>query len=87
MLKIIFFLLAVLFAFTSLSVTHAAVLPDAQLSDEEQTYLQTLSKAVDMILTEPEGSNVPDKEVVDQELVVPVEPTPTTQHRSRKAIR
>jgi len=69
------FLLALIFAFSTYSVTDAAILSDAQLSDEELTYLQTLSNAVDMILGEAEESKVPDQEVVEQELVVPVEST------------
>jgi len=76
MLKIKIFLLVVLFAFSTYPVTHAAILPDAQVSDDELTYLQTLSNAVDMILAEPDESNVPDQEVVDQEVVVPAESTP-----------
>ena len=63
------FLLAVLFAFSTYSVTHAAILSDAQVSDEELTYLQTLSNEVDMILAEPEESNIPYQEVVDQKIV------------------
>jgi len=69
------FLLALIFAFSTYSVTDAAILSDAQLSDDELTYLQTLSNAVDMILGEAEESKVPDQEVVEQELVVPVEST------------
>ena len=55
------------------------------MSDEELTYLQTLSNEVDMILAEPEESNIPDQKIVDQKiidqkkvdqkLVVPVEST------------
>ena len=73
------FLLAVIFSFTTYSVTHAAILLDAQVSDAERTYLQTLSNAVDMILAEPEESKVPDQKVVDQELVVPTESAPESQ--------
>ncbi|MET3656783.1 3D (Asp-Asp-Asp) domain-containing protein [Sporosarcina psychrophila] len=75
-MKMKIFLLALIFAFSTYSVTDAAILSDAQLSDDELTYLQTLSNAVDMILGEAEESKVPDQEVVDQELVAPVESTP-----------
>lgn len=75
MLKMKIFLLAVLFAFSTYSVINAAVPSDAQLSDDEQRYLQTLSNAVDMILAEPEESNTPDQKIVDKKLVVPVEST------------
>ena len=71
MLKLKIFLLAILFAFTSYSVTYASVLSDAQLSDEEQTYLQSLSNEVDIILAEREESNVPVQEVLDKELDYP----------------
>lgn len=75
MLKMKIFLLAVLFAFSIYSVTDAAILSDAQVSDEELKYLQTLSNAVDMILAEPEERNIPEEKIVDEELVVPVEST------------
>ncbi|MBO0600035.1 LysM peptidoglycan-binding domain-containing protein [Sporosarcina sp. E16_3] len=64
------FLLAVLFAFSTYSITDAAILSDAQVSDEELTYLQTLSNEVDMILAEPEESNIPDQKIVDQKIIV-----------------
>ncbi len=63
------FLLAILFAFSTYSITDAAILSDAQVSDEELTYLQTLSNEVDMILAEPEESNIPDQKVVDQRII------------------
>ena len=63
------FLLAVLFAFSTYSITDAAILSDAQVSDEELTYLQTLSNEVDMILAEPEESNIPDQKIVDQKII------------------
>ncbi|WP_421102928.1 hypothetical protein ACOKXV_09265, partial [Sporosarcina psychrophila] len=61
-MKIKIFLLALVFVFSANSVTNAAILSDAQLSDDELTYLQTLSNAVDMILTEPEESEIADQE-------------------------
>jgi len=75
-MKMKIFLLALLFTFSINSVTDAAILSDAQLSDDELTYLQTLSNAVDMILAEPAESNIPYQEVVDKEFVVPGESTP-----------
>lgn len=71
-MKIKIFLLALLFVFSTNSVTDAAILSDAQLSDDELTYLQTLSNAVDMIFSEPK---LPYQEVVDKEFVVPGEST------------
>ena len=59
MLKIKIFLLAILFAFSTYSVTACSDSFRCPMSDEELTYLQTLSNEVDMILAEPEESNVP----------------------------
>jgi len=78
-MKIKIFLLALLFAFSINSVADAAFLSDAQLSDEELIYLQTLSNAVDMIFTELEESEISGEEVVNQGGVVPVESEPESQ--------
>lgn len=74
-MKLKIFLLVVLFAFSTNSITDAAIHSDAQVSDDELNYLQTLSNAVDMILAEPEESNILDQNIVDKEIVSPVEST------------
>ena len=54
--------LAVLFAFSSYSVTHASILSHSNGNGEGFSYLQYLSIEADAILDESEESDVPFQE-------------------------